>query len=127
MAELRAAWSAMGELAGEGREGKGEGRGAGAWLWGGGREGGAPWGGLLGELGPRLVHELPVGDCCLVRAVCRKKTSFLLVTAALCVLCAGRRKEKRREEGEKKKKKGKEKRRKIKIKFFQPKNFQGEK
>jgi hypothetical protein len=63
-------------------------------------------GGLLGELGPQLVHEPPVGDCCLVRAVCRKKEG---------------------EEGEKKKKKGKEKRRKIKIKFFQPKNFQGEK
>jgi hypothetical protein len=35
-------------------------------------------------------------------------------TAALCMLCAGRRKEKRREEGEKKKKKGKGKKKREK-------------
>jgi hypothetical protein len=56
-------------------------------------------GGLLGELGPRLVHEPPVGDCCLVRAVCRKKEG----------------EEKRRGRKEKEERKGKKEKNKNKI------------
>jgi hypothetical protein len=63
----------MGKLAREGREGEGEGRRAGGTATGWRKGGMGAMGGCMEELGPLLVHEPPVRDCCDVRAVCRKK------------------------------------------------------
>jgi hypothetical protein len=104
----------MGELTGEGGEGEGEGEGEGRGAGGTAvrRKGGrGAMRRLLGKLSLGCsVRLFSIRDCCLVRAVCRKKEG----------------EEKRREEGEKKKKKKNEKRRKIKWKFSKPKNLWGE-